>query len=390
MRSQPEHGRAPAPPTLHKRSGLQCLLDDPFIPASVKGSVPLLTVAVLAAAPLARAEGPRLDYTQGPASCLDESQFRREVAIRGDGADLFSKVAPDLLRVWFEQLRPDAYRGSYEYVDGAGRRDAPTVIVYENCETLGRWVGISARDYLAKQPPSSPASASAVAPAAVAPAAAAPAAVAPAAAAPAVPPVTQPAPPAKSSQRVAPPLTKQDDVDFLVEPVAAVVASVGVTDSVQPGFSVGVNFRRNWFSLGLAFRGLPPGEALVKDKIPDAPHYGEPFPQQVSQWAAVFSPCAHLATYFVGCAAIQAGGLVIKAPFAKDIKTGAIFTIGPRVGIEIPFSGRFAVAVYAEVPVNIVRKELNDRGPSLPFTNRRWTAPPAYGIAGVSFGVSFQ
>src|SRR5689334_8662428 len=61
-------------------------------------------------------KAPRLAYTRGPAECLSEEDFRREVAIALDGGDHFDPTAPDVLRVRFEKVQ-GGYRGIIEYTD---------------------------------------------------------------------------------------------------------------------------------------------------------------------------------------------------------------------------------------------------------------------------------
>ncbi|MEZ4300394.1 MAG: hypothetical protein R3B70_35945 [Polyangiaceae bacterium] len=122
---------------------------------------------------------------------------------------------------------------------------------------------------------------------------------------------------------------------------ASGLISIGFALDVAPGFALGAEWRPiEQFSLGLEARAVLPAVGA---------YYGanEPkFPQEVSIYSALVSPCARI-SYFVGCGALDVGG--VYAPGYLRTEWALRLAAGPRIGADFPFAERFSVRVMGDL-----------------------------------------
>lgn len=348
-------------------------------------------MAVLAVAARARAQdgpqepahtkaerkAPRLSYTQGPAECLTEEGFRSEVAVALDGADHFRAVAPDVLRVWFEKV-PGGYRGTLEYTGPDAQKEPLKVQTYSNCEVLGRLVGTSASYYIPRRitppaagvpPPPSPLSPS-------------PAAV------PAHCSACDPSPPAPPPRKREPP---PEDMDVTIGLTGFALLTAGFSANVGPGAGLMVDVRADMFSGGLELRGIFPSVVHARDPIyPDDPTK-ETREQELdlSQISVALVPCARW-KYLVGCGVAQLGATFLKDTL--EMTTVATFALGPRVGVEVPITERFALFGFGEVlfAVRGTGAVYSLDAPGAPAANVKWRQEIASGFFGLGLTATFK
>lgn len=279
------------------------------------------------------ANSTRLQYARGPAGCLSEIDFRREVAIAGQtGEDRFGADGPGVLRVWFERLPDGRYRGTVRHTDAAGEK-TETVELHSNCEVLGRWVALDAYYYLPAQPEP-----------AADPAPQAPLPL-PAWSPPPLPPQRFPPPalPAPSLLDAFSRLVRS--MDLTIGLSGLVLMTAGYTDNVAPGFGIGIDVRSEYFSLGLELRGVLPSKAVARDLlIPGKAR--PPVEFDVGQLGALLVPCARFAKYFAGCAVLEPFWVTAQVSDATDFIPG--FAVGPRFAVEVPLGDRFAAFGFAE------------------------------------------
>ena len=279
-------------------------------------------------------KAPRLEYKRGPVECLPELEFRREVAIAGDGVDRFDVTGPDVMRVRFERTAK-GYRGTIDFTAADGQKRKSKVQEHANCEILGRWVGTAAAFYF----PPRPTPVDAAEP---------PDPVPSKGPAVWVPPVVPPQRFEPSSPQ--PPLSSSfwdavRSMDLTIGLSAYALMTVGLTANVGPGFGVGVDVRGEVLSLGLELRGVLPGTIYAAASLdPSKPHTTGS--SDLSQWTALLVPCGRY-SYFVGCGVAQ-GGVFLYTNEGGALGTLPVLSFGPRVGFEVSFAERFAVFGFGE------------------------------------------
>ncbi len=272
---------------------------------SVRAVALLLAAAVFLAASKGRAQdpasgpavprkAPRLEYRRGPAECLPEIEFRREVAIAGDGVDRFDATGDDVLRVRFERTAK-GYRGTIDFTaaDGPGRKSK--VQEHANCEILGRWVGTAAAFYFPPRPePVAPPKPADPAPSK----------------GPAewVPPLLPPQRFEPSSPQSLPSSSFWDAVksmDLTIGLSAYALMTVGLTANVGPGFGIGADARGEVFSFGLELRGVLPGTIYAAAPLDPSKSHAT-VSSDLSQLTALLVPCLRY-SYLLGCGVAQGG-----------------------------------------------------------------------------------
>jgi len=310
-------------------------------------------------------KAPRLEYKRGPAECLPEIEFRREVAIAGDGVDRFDATGDDVMLVRFERTAR-GYRGTIDFTEASGEKRLGKVLEHAHCETLGRWLGVAAYYYFPEREPE---------PAPTAPdpvACKCPEVFAP----PPLPPERlEPSPQASSSSSF---WERVRRMDLTIGLSAYALMTVGLTANVEPGFGIGADVRGEVFSLGVELRGLLPG--ITYSTRPNDPSVLGPF--DLSQWTGLVVPCARY-SYFVGCAVVQGGTFVANSVEGQVLLPA--FAVGPRVGLEISFAERFAVfgfgeALFAPRPVGVDDVT----------TNLHWTQSIVSGFFAAGLSVNFK
>jgi hypothetical protein len=214
--------------------------------------VVLVVVAIAATSVLGAraAAGPRLHYTQGPAECLTEEAFRREVTVvhKGDGVDRFDAHGAETITVSFEQLPNGRYRGTYEH---PGPKDGSEIRTHQHCETLGRMVAMSVFRFVRAPDLPSP----------------------PPPAAPTPPQPEMPRPPAQP--RVRPLLCALfgDEIcmDLSLTAMAMGIVVAGWTPNVTGGLALGGEIHGSVLSFGLALRGVFPSRVVATERIRRGP-----------------------------------------------------------------------------------------------------------------------
>ena len=345
-----------------------------------------LLVVVLVVERLARAQdaapaapvddprrGPRLEYRQGPRECLTEDAFRSEVAIAAnDGVDHLYDSSPDVVRVWFEKIR-GGYRGTIEYTDATGAKDVPEVQTSYNCEILARWVASSVSDKIPREPaPSCP-----VCPAPL-----------PAPSCPACPRCGTSQPPAPRPVPLAKPPWR---MDLSVGLSTYVMMSAFLSADVAPAFGIGGDVRGEVLGIGAEFRFVLPSRAYARERIPGAT---SSYPQEfdLSELSVSLVPCARY-KYFVGCGVAHVGALIWQTVDTTGL--GVSFSLGPRVGFEVPFAERFAVFGFGEVlftpaKVGLLFNLPDPKYPDEPPANTKWVQSVASGFFGAGVSVKFK
>lgn len=315
-------------------------------------------------------KAPRLEYKRGPAECLPELEFRREVAIAGDGVDRFDATGLDVMRVRFERTAK-GYRGTIDFAEADGQKRKSKVQEHANCEILGRWVGTAAAFYFpprpapvdtAKPPDPVPSKGPAVW----------------------VPPLlpsqrfepSSPQPPPSSSFWDA-----VRSMDLTIGLSAYALMTAGLTANVGPGFGIGADVRGEVFSIGVELRGVLPGITYAADPIdPSAPFGLGDF--DLSQLTGLVVPCGRY-KYFVGCGVVQGGVFMFKSRIDQGILP--VFSLGPRVGLEIPFAERFAVFGFGEALFAASQGTFGD-----PAINAKWTQSIVTGFFAAGLSVNFK
>ena len=321
--------------------------------SSLLRHVIVLPLAVLSIAAPARAQDAapvvlvesviptRLEYTAAP-GCYDAEAFHHAVASFMDkGRDPFDASAPVVLRVTFKKV-PGGYRGSLQKIPANGEPWPEEDWTGPTCEGVFREIARRASMRVLGPPK----------PAQPPPAPAPPPDPTP----PPEPPKPSPDPVPSQGPRVAPvtfaqlpfkpPKPPPPPMDLTVTLSTAFVLTAGFTADVGPAFQVGAGLRHDWFSLDLELRGVLPGRVVASEQLdPSTPRTPRPF--DLSQLSAQLVPCAHFATYFAGCGVVGAYTLI-----TQDRTQGTHFypgwSIGPRLGVEVPFAKRFAVFGFAE------------------------------------------
>lgn len=360
---------------------------------SRRTSAPLLFLAALLAATSASAQqlpsaqpapaddprrGPRLEYKRGPAECLTEENFRREVAISLDGVDHLAADSPDVVQVRFERNAGGGFRVTIVYTNAQGEQDAPTVLTYYNCEILGRHAGWAASRFVPPAPDPPPPEPCPTTPA------------------PACPPcpacrgcgTSQPATPVPP----VPPSPKPWRMDLTVGLSTYVMMTSFLTADVGPAVGLAGEVRGQVFGVTAELRFVVPGVTYAREPIPGAT---SSYPQEfdLSQLSALLVPCARY-KFLVGCGVAQLGWLIIQSTY--DLKTQASYSFGPRLGFEVPFSEeRFAVFGFGEVlfapsPGSIQFTLPDPEKPGAPLANTRWKQSVASAFFGAGVSVKFR
>jgi hypothetical protein len=383
------------------------------------------TVAAGAAAHAEGKKGPRLVYS-APPECPNEAGFRADVAALLGEKEPFDAESADTLRVTFTKTA-DGYRGTVQLVPAQGEVPAAREKTGSPCELVATALaGVTSMTLRSAVPAATasqaPVSGSAQPSASAAPSGAPAASGAPVqSAAPAqsaVPaqsaapapsgsaghaapapsgalPVASAAPSAAPSSTAAAganPPPGGGSPSFFSElrysVHAAALLSAGLTANVAPGFQIGAEARRDWLSLGLELRGVLPSVVYVRDPV--APGPTDPQQLDLSELGVAVVPCARFFRYFAGCAVAGVGVTIANANDSNDFKP--IVALGPRLGVEVPFTARFAVLGFGEAlfsPISAVEK-FSQAGPNgnPPSPNVQWSRPFVSGFFGV--GVSFK
>lgn len=324
-----------------------------------------------------------LQYTRGPGQCLPEEEFRREVAIAGDGVDRFDPDGPAVVRVWFEKSADGLYRGWVQYTNARGETKAPKVATHENCEVLARWIGQLAYYYQPERPPAAPEG--------PAPARAPAPDPAPRAAATWLPPplpqqlFAPSRPPSSFCDRIRNLLRA---MDLTIALNGLVLVTAGYTADAGPGVGIGVDVRGERFSFGMELRAVLPGKVFAREqRFPDRPTRQEQM--DVSRLGALLVPCVRFEKYFAGCGVLQPGLLVLQD--FVGTRFYANFSFGPRFVAEVPITERLALFGLAEalfVPLKIHKgyQDYDDKNSPAVY----WTESVVSGFFGAGLSVKFE
>lgn len=331
----------------------------------------LVLVLSAAAAPVPM----RLEYRRsaGVASiCPDERDFRNLTAVVGDGRDHFREGAPTVLRVGFDRVG-GRYRVTVAVVRADGSlRGEPEVYTRAECMSAALEAAGTAFALLGLDGDAPSQRARGAGPAEH-----------PGSAASAwVPP---PLPP----ERLQPVPVRGREMDVTIGLSAMVLMSAGLNAEVAPGFGVMADVRGEWLSLGLELRGMLPSRTVAAEPIPGLEPTTGPLVFETSQWTALLVPCVRWA-YFVGCGVAQGGLLHVQTPVEQG--TFAQIAFGPRLGVEVPFAGRFAVFAIGEALIYALGAQIrfDIAGDGVPPPNRRWSQSIASGFFGAGMSVKLE
>lgn len=159
--------------------------------------------------------------------------------------------------------------------------------------------------------------------------------------------------------------------------------SLGFTADPGPGAWLGAELRPiENISVGLEVRGMFPSRVVPGIPLDASKPSGAPAEPAVSSAVLLFVPCFRY-WWLMGCGVAQVGFSAAQSP--ADLTGWPSYGLGPRVGIEIPFAGRFFVRAHGDVVFDLAASSL-----SLPDANLKWQQPPVSGFAGLGLGVTFR
>jgi hypothetical protein len=163
---------------------------------------------------------------------------------------------------------------------------------------------------------------------------------------------------------------------------AGAIMTVGLTSEVGPAAYVGAEarpFRR--FSFEVQIRGVFPARVVYTEPIDAARPYA---PGMESSFWGIWTllvPCFRLAPVML-CGVTGLGLDVSQSPVAVAVVPNV--GIGPRVGLELPFSDRFAARAGADLMVELPSTyERHD-------VNLQWTQSWVVGMVWAGLVVSFK
>jgi hypothetical protein len=334
--------------------------------------------------------GPRLEYTRGPAECLSEVDFRREVTIAGDndGVDRFDEQGAETVSVSFVRLPDGRYRGELRHTDAGGKTSEPKARTHANCEILGRWVAADAYYYLPKEDelPELPAPEPAPSPPPPPPRSAALPPARPAEPAPQRRPMVQR--PRPFLCRI---LSDETCMDLTLSLMAMGILSVGYPSDVGGGFGLGAEVRGQWFSLGFQVRGLPPVSVRATVPIePTLPSRETVF--DISTWTVQLVPCVRY-KFLMGCAVAEVGGFVTQ--WGPEPGSALRLAFGPRAGVDFALDDRVSLFGFGEALFPAGQSGVRFFGPALDEPeagprNVQWTEPIVGGFIGAGVSVHFK
>jgi len=336
--------------------------------------------------------GPRLEYSTAP-GCPDEETFHHAVASYLEGADPFDPSSPHVLRVAFTKIR-GGYRGALQKIPANGKPWPPQETTGVTCSEVFRDVARVASMRVPEPPKPAPP----------------PPEPPPEPPPPSEPPKPPPDPVALPVPRVAPasiaplrstspPTPPRPPMDLTVTLNTALLLTAGFTADVGPAVQLGAGLRRDWFSIDLEVRGVFPAKTWAAEPLPledRLPGHEsdplEPHPFDLSQLSAQLVPCVRFASYFAGCGVVGAYTLITQTQRRTGFLPG--WTIGPRLGAEVPLGERFAVFGFAEALFAPLGAWVGFRDPSAPDKNDApnviWNMPIVSGFFGAGVSVKFQ
>lgn len=156
------------------------------------------------------------------------------------------------------------------------------------------------------------------------------------------------------------------------------LVSIGYALDVAPGFVVGAEWRpAEMFSLGVEARAVLPAPTF---KFGSAA-------SQVSLYSALVAPCFRYKV-LVGCAAFDAGAALHSEPKEDGDTWEPHLALGPRIGLDIPFTEAFAVRVLGDLLFPLTGVAItysNDEGKKL----GEYITPTVSGFVSAGVAVSF-
>lgn len=319
-------------------------------------------LAILLFAVPARAANPpphiaiRLAYDHGPGvdGCPDERGFRYELmgAFGYDPTEppqIADFEAPPLLRVVITRQGAQL-RAVASHVSAAGRvlwgGDYQDRI---DCPTLARNIALVIRVGIGVDAPFSP------------------------------PPLPLPAPP----RPVLPPVVvtrappKPPPSPW---PKVRAGLGTGIAFGVAPAAAVG-------FSLALGLRW--PGVSLSVEGRGDLPASSDALGLRTSLLSATLAPCVHVWEYGAACGLLTVGTL--RSSLLQDTTdtthgSGAYMAAGVRLGLEVPFAGRWVVRLSGDLVAAVVPAVVRVGLPKI----ERWRSSPVAGGPGLGLLVNFD
>lgn len=167
--------------------------------------------------------------------------------------------------------------------------------------------------------------------------------------------------------------------------------TAGFSANAGPGAGLMADVRGQTLSFGFEVRGIFPSIVYAREPIyPDDPTKKTREQElDLSQISVALVPCARW-KYLVGCGVAQLGVTFLKDTL--EMTTTAAFTFGPRVGVEVPITERFALFGFGEVLFvgQGVETLYSIDAPGAPAANVKWRQSIASGFFGLGLTTTFK
>ena len=320
--------------------------------------------------------GPRLEYTRGPAACLSPDELATELRILMRAP--LRTDAPDVVKVWCSQ-GPVGFTCRVQHVDASGTSGDVQRFDGWDCWRVGRETALAVAEIAGFMP--EPKECPAPEPCPACP---------PAAPCRCPPPRVCPSPPKPPKWNPLEQWYHMSDLSLY----ALGLVTGGLWADPGGAAAVGLEVRGEppedvWTpaaAFGLEVRVVFPGRVIANEPIdPGKPVTPDAF--EASQYTLSLVPCARW-RYVFGCGLLQGGFLFVE--IGPESTTQASLAVGPRLGVRLPISDRFAVFGLGEVLFAPVRAGFRTvPPPGTPDPNSAWRIPVAQGYGGVGVEVTF-
>jgi hypothetical protein len=164
---------------------------------------------------------------------------------------------------------------------------------------------------------------------------------------------------------------------------AGALMTAGFTAEVGPGFWLAAELRPiEKFSFALEARGVLPSYVVATKPIDPSKPYGPPLKPDVSQAELLLVPCFRY-RYFLGCVVGHFGFSMAQSPV--ELTAHPNYGLGPRLGLEIPFTEHLAARAYGDALFAFDRGVLEIRDKNL-----KWEQSVISGFFGIGLVISFK
>jgi hypothetical protein len=154
------------------------------------------------------------------------------------------------------------------------------------------------------------------------------------------------------------------------------VIAFGVAPATAVGFSLALGLRWPVVSLSVEGRG-------------DLPAASDGLGIRTSLLAATLAPCVHVLSYGAACGLLTVGTLrssLLEDTLATTHTSSAYVAAGVRLGLEVPFAGRWIARVSGDLVAAVVPTIVRVGLPKV----ERWRSPTVAGGPGIGLLVNFD